>query len=61
MAGLAPIFPVPAGGMTLARVRELRDFYGLDCMLLIGGDLHALEPGEELVQRCRRFVALAAG
>ncbi|WP_295539568.1 RuBisCO large subunit C-terminal-like domain-containing protein [uncultured Thiohalocapsa sp.] len=61
MAGLAPIFPVPAGGMTLARVRELRDFYGRDCMLLIGGDLHALEPGEDLVQRCRRFVALAAG
>jgi len=30
-------------------------------MLLIGGDLHALEPGEDLVQRCRRFVTLAAG
>lgn len=61
MEGLAPIFPVPAGGMKLARVRELRDFYGPDCMLLIGGDLHALEPGEDLVRRCRRFVALAAG
>ena len=61
MDGFEPIFPVPAGGMTLARVRELRDFYGPDCMLLIGGDLHALEPGEDLVQRCRRFVALAAG
>jgi ribulose-bisphosphate carboxylase large chain len=59
--GHAPIFPVPAGGMKLARVRELCAFYGRDCILLIGGDLHALEPGEHLVQRCRRFVTLAAG
>ena len=59
MAGLAPIFPVPAGGMRLARVRELCDFYGREVMLLIGGDLHALAPGEDLIQRCRRFVALA--
>ncbi|WP_295878785.1 RuBisCO large subunit C-terminal-like domain-containing protein [uncultured Thiohalocapsa sp.] len=61
MGDTAPIFPVPAGGMKLARVRELCEFYGRDCMLLIGGDLHALEPGEDLVSRCRRFVALAAG
>jgi ribulose-bisphosphate carboxylase large chain len=60
MGGPAPIFPVPAGGMKLDRVQELCSFYGRDCMLLIGGDLHALEPGEDLVQRCRRFVALAA-
>jgi ribulose-bisphosphate carboxylase large chain len=58
---LAPIFPVPAGGMKLARVPELIGFYGRDVMLLIGGDLHGLEPGEDLVQRCRRFVTLAAG
>ncbi len=61
MGRLAPIFPVPAGGMTLARVRELCDFYGRDVMLLVGGDLHALAPGEDLVKRCRRFVALATG
>lgn len=61
MGDTAPIFPVPAGGMKLARVRELCDFYGRDCMLLIGGDLHALESGEDLAGRCRRFVALAAG
>jgi ribulose-bisphosphate carboxylase large chain len=60
MGELAPIFPVPAGGMRLARVAELRAFYGVDVMLLIGGDLHALEPGEDLVRRCRRFRALAA-
>jgi ribulose-bisphosphate carboxylase large chain len=33
--------PVPAGGMTLARVPEMLDFYGPDVMLLIGGSLLA--------------------
>jgi ribulose-bisphosphate carboxylase large chain len=32
---------VPAGGMTLARVPEMLDFYGPDVMLLIGGSLLA--------------------
>jgi ribulose-bisphosphate carboxylase large chain len=31
--------PVPAGGMTLARTRDVLDFYGADTMLLIGGNL----------------------
>ncbi len=31
--------PAPGGGMTLARVPELLDFYGSDVTLLIGGDL----------------------
>ncbi|MCG6943658.1 MAG: ribulose 1,5-bisphosphate carboxylase large subunit [Thiohalocapsa sp.] len=57
MGELAPIFPVPAGGMQLGRVRELRAFYGRDCILLIGGDLHAGDEG--LIARARRFVALA--
>src|SRR5262249_60232133 len=35
--GLRPTVPVPAGGMTTARVGELLDFYGADVMLLIGG------------------------
>jgi ribulose-bisphosphate carboxylase large chain len=37
--GLRPALPVPAGGMTLARVPEILDFYGPDTMLLIGGSL----------------------
>lgn len=40
LGGLAPIFPAPGGGMTLDRVAELRDFYGPDTALLVGGDLH---------------------
>jgi ribulose-bisphosphate carboxylase large chain len=40
-AAIRPSLPVPAGGMTIARVPEILDFYGADAMLLIGGDLLA--------------------
>jgi ribulose-bisphosphate carboxylase large chain len=59
MRALKPIFPVPAGGMKLERVPELVEFYGADCVLLIGGDLHA--GAEGLVARARSFASLAAG
>lgn len=58
MNHLRPIFPVPGGGMTLERVTEISQFYGGECILLIGGDLHA--HGATLVDNCRRFAALAA-
>lgn len=38
-------------------VGEVRDFHGSDCILLIGGDLHA--QGSDLVANCRRFDELA--
>lgn len=41
---LPPALPVPAGGMTPARVEEMVAFYGADVMLLIGGAL--LEAGD---------------
>ena len=41
LLGLRPALPVPAGGMALARVPEILDFYGPDTMLLIGGSLLA--------------------
>jgi len=53
MPGVAPIFPVPAGGMSVERVPEIVEFYGRDVMLLIGGDLH--RHGPDLAQNCRRF------
>jgi ribulose-bisphosphate carboxylase large chain len=56
LSGLKPIFPVPAGGMRLDRVVEMCDFYGRDCILLIGGDLHA--QGRDLVGSCRHFANL---
>jgi ribulose-bisphosphate carboxylase large chain len=61
MGHMRPIFPVPAGGMSLDRAPELRRFYGQDVILLIGGDLH--RHGPDLVANCRKFAALveAAG
>lgn len=35
-----PVFPAPGGGMKLERIPEMIRFYGQDCILLIGGDLH---------------------
>lgn len=57
MGNLAPIFPVPAGGMTLEKVPGIVDFYGPDIILLIGGDLHR----GDLVTNCRTFRKLVDG
>ena len=53
--GLPASVPVPAGGMTLARVPEMLDFYGPDVMLLIGGGLLAAR--ERLTEETAAFVA----
>lgn len=53
--GFRPAVPVPAGGMTLARVPEMLDFYGPDIMLLIGGNL--LEAKDDLAAATAAFVA----
>jgi ribulose-bisphosphate carboxylase large chain len=53
--GLKPTLPVPAGGMAVARVAEMRAGYGDDAMLLIGGDL--LIAHDDLFARCRAFTA----
>lgn len=53
--GLAAIAPVPAGGMSVARVPEMLDFYGRDVMLLIGGNL--LAEGDRLSEATASFVA----
>jgi ribulose-bisphosphate carboxylase large chain len=55
MGALKTNTPIPAGGMGLARVPELIRFYGRDCCLLIGGDLHA--QGQDLEASCRGFMA----
>ena len=51
---LEPALPVPAGGMTVERVAEMRADYGDDVMLLIGGGL--LSAGSQLAERSRAFV-----
>jgi ribulose-bisphosphate carboxylase large chain len=47
--------PVPAGGLTLARVKETLDFYGKETMLLIGGDLLLFDRGD-LARETAAFV-----
>jgi ribulose-bisphosphate carboxylase large chain len=56
-AGFGAI-PVPAGGMTLARVPEILDFYGPETMLLIGGSL--LSARGNLTAETERFVRVVA-
>lgn len=50
---LRPALPVPAGGMTLDRTREILDFYGADTMLLIGGNL--LMARDDIAREAERF------
>ncbi len=52
--GLEPLLPVPAGGMSVARVPEMRARFGNDAMLLIGG---ALLDGDDVEARTRAFAA----
>ncbi|MFP5407068.1 MAG: RuBisCO large subunit C-terminal-like domain-containing protein, partial [Gammaproteobacteria bacterium] len=40
----APILPVPAGGMRVERCAEMASAFGVDTMLLIGGDLLCAGP-----------------
>lgn len=56
--GLAPVMPVPAGGMTLDRLGEILDFYGPNTMILIGGGL--LNARERLTQETAGFVGRVA-
>ena len=56
MGSIKPIFPTPGGGMSLARVAEMRQIYGDDVIFLIGGGLHT--HGPDLVENCRYFRSL---
>jgi ribulose-bisphosphate carboxylase large chain len=56
--GLRAALPVPAGGMRLERVPELKREYGADAMLLIGGAL--LEAQGRMAERSRAFVDAVA-
>jgi ribulose-bisphosphate carboxylase large chain len=50
--------PVPAGGMTVERTREILDFYGEDTMLLIGGNL--LMARDQITRETERFTRAVA-
>ena len=53
MSHLKPIFPAPGGGMSLDRLKEMREFYGNEVIYLIGGDLHSYS--DDLIDNSRRF------
>lgn len=54
LGGPKAIIAAPGGGMTFARVPEMREAYGNDVMYLIGG---ALLQEPNLVDACRRLLA----
>ena len=58
LGGLTSTLPVPAGGMTPNRVKEMLEFYGSDVMLLIGGGL--LTAGERMIEETALFVQTVA-
>ena len=53
MGQLRPIFPIPAGGMTLDRLPEMAEFYGSEAVFLIAGGLYS--HGPDLVASSRQF------
>jgi ribulose-bisphosphate carboxylase large chain len=53
MGPIKPIFPTPAGGMSLERVPELGMVYGREVIFLIGAGLIRHSP--DLVENCRYF------
>ncbi|MCP4167932.1 MAG: ribulose 1,5-bisphosphate carboxylase large subunit [Chloroflexi bacterium] len=50
---LKQIFPIPSGGMDLARLRDMHEFYGTDVIFLIAGGLYA--HGPDLLENARYF------
>jgi ribulose-bisphosphate carboxylase large chain len=59
MGGLKPMFPGPGGGMTSDRVRDMRDVYGRDFVLLSGGGMH--RHSTDLTRNARYFVEMVSG
>lgn len=59
LANLKPIFPCPAGGMTLESIPESLRVYGNDVIFLIGGGL--FKKGPDIVENCKYFKSLVEG
>jgi ribulose-bisphosphate carboxylase large chain len=53
MGRFKPVFPVPAGGMTLEHIPQMLRDYGKDLVILIGGGLLKFKDLREGVQRFR--------
>ena len=55
MGHIRPVFPAPAGGMSLGSVPGIIEMYGQDVIILVGGDLH--RHGPDLAATARQFRA----
>ena len=53
---MKPIFPSPAGGMTFEKVPLMKEFYGNDVCLLMGGGLFTVTP--DLIGNCEKFIEM---
>ena len=51
---IKPILPAPAGGMTFEKIPAMKEFYGTDVALLMGGGLFTVSA--DLTENCRRFI-----
>lgn len=56
MGGLKPIFPCPAGGMSLQSIPESLKVYGNDVIFLIGGGL--FKHGPDIIESIKYFRSL---
>ena len=56
MGQLKPIFPIPAGGMTLDRLPEMAEFYGSEAVFLIAGGLYSHGPTCGKQSQFRRLI-----
>ncbi|CZQ85955.1 ribulose-bisphosphate carboxylase large chain [Trichococcus flocculiformis] len=56
MGNLKPIFPCPAGGMSLESIPESLQAYGNDVIFLVGGGL--FKHGPDIIQNCKYFRGL---
>lgn len=59
LGSLKPIFPCPAGGMTLESIPESLKVYGNDVIFLIGGGL--FKKGPDIAENCKYFKSLVQG
>lgn len=55
MGSIKPMLVSPAGGMKVERIDEMKEFYGNDVCLLIGGSLFTSPGG--LTENCSKFKA----
>lgn len=58
MGGVKDILPAPGGGMTTDRAQDMREVYGRELLLLIGGGLHRHSP--DLTDNARYFVDMVS-